>query len=70
MTIHSTIQEFWKLAEAGKSAALDINIKTGELLLQASKSKTGEIGNGTPAIPFSDDWARILLSNKGTITHG
>lgn len=64
------IEGFWKLVGNCRSAALDINTKTGELALRCTHSKTGELGLGTPPTVMSDDWARIVASDKGTIVRG
>lgn len=55
------------LHKSGKSAALDINLKTGELICNATKSVSGEMGNGTPGIPYTDDWMRIIETKSGVL---
>ena len=62
------VSKFWQLAAEGKSAALDINIKTGELACQYSQNvKTGAEGNGTPGIPDTADYMRIIVCEKGVV---
>lgn len=70
MTTRTTIAKFWALAHDNKSAALDIHTTTGELALRCTRSAAGIEGNGTPPACMTDDWARILTSDKGAITHG
>ena len=70
MKTRAVITDFWILAAAGKSAALDINCTTGELALRCTRSISGELGNGTPPTTYSDDWARIVTSLGGRIVKG
>ena len=67
MTNQTIINQFWKLQSAQKSCALDINSKTGELALRATKSNTGEIGNGTPPVEYTENWSRIILCLNGVL---
>lgn len=64
----SQIDKFRLLQKTKKSAALDINSETGELVVRCTKSTAGEEGNGTPPIPFTDKWERIMVCNKGVVT--
>lgn len=69
MTHTDAIQKFWRLASSGKSAALDINTQTGELLVQASRNlDTGAEGNGAPGVPYTGSWRRIILSTCGALS--
>lgn len=70
MSHQTTIAKFWRLAAAGKSAALDINALTGELAVRCTISKAGDEGNGTPPACMTNDWSRIITSNKGVISRG
>jgi hypothetical protein len=70
MNAQTTINQFWSVAEAGKSCALDINSQTGELVFRATKSGSGEIGNGTPPIPMTDNWVRLMVCIKGVVSRG
>lgn len=71
MTNKETIQEFWRLATTNKSAALDINTLTGQLVVQATKNlDTGAVGIGTPGEPYTVDWERIILSTRGVLSRG
>lgn len=64
------IEHFWALAGAGKSAALDINTATGELAVRCTRNAAGDEGNGAAPACMSDAWARLMTSDKGTITRG
>lgn len=70
MKARTVITNFWAMAAAGKSAALDINCTTGELALRCTRSTSGELGNGIPPTTYSDDWARIVTSLSGRIIKG
>lgn len=59
---------FNKLHAAGKSAALDLNTKTGQLICRASKSANGDLGNGSPGAPYGDDWVRIVETKNGELS--
>lgn len=64
-----TILKFWELARAGKNVALDINLQTGEIAYRCTKSAAGIEGSGTPPIPMSDAWYRIMVSNNHVVTN-
>ncbi len=66
----TAITKFWALANAGKSAALDININTGELVVRCTVSATGAQGNGAAPATYGDDWARIVSSDRGQVSQG
>lgn len=70
MDARTHITKFWALATDNKSVALDINTKTGEMTVRCTRSAAGVEGNGAPPTCMSDDWARIMTSNKGVISHG
>jgi len=70
MTTRTHIDKFWSLAMASKSAALDINTKTGELAVRCTRSASGDEGNGTPPACMTSDWARLMTSDKGVISRG
>jgi hypothetical protein len=70
MTARTHITKFWALASAGKSAALDINTKTGELTVRCTRGAAGDEGNGEAPGTMSDDWARIMTASRGTVTQG
>ena len=45
MTARSQIEHFWMLANAGKSAALDINTLTGDMAVRCTRNSAGVEGN-------------------------
>jgi len=63
----ANINKFWEFQKLGKSAALDVNNKTGEMVCLYTKSGAGADGNGTPPQTYSSDWTRICLSDKGVV---
>jgi hypothetical protein len=70
MTTRSQIEQFWMLANAGKSAALDIDTNTGELAVRCTRSSAGVEGNGYPPACYTDDWARVVICINGKVTRG
>lgn len=68
MDKYAQIHKFWKLAEQGRNAALDINKDTGDLIVRCTKSAAGE-GIGAIPVGYSDNWLRIVSSANGSITH-
>lgn len=65
-----TIAKFWRLAGERKSAALDVNTKSGEMTVRRSVSSEGIEGEGVVPATYSDDWARIVTSVQGMIIWG
>jgi hypothetical protein len=63
----SAVARFWRLHDQGRSAALDINTETGELVCMASVSDSGAEGLGTPAAPYSDCWLRLVTTTCGEL---
>jgi hypothetical protein len=70
MTTRSQIEHFWMLADAGKSAALDINTITGDLAVRCTRSLAGVEGKGTPPACGTDAWARVMSCINGEVTRG
>lgn len=68
MSKYHEIKKFWDLAEAGKSAALDINDESGDLVCRFTKSVTGEEGNGVAPIEYTDQWIRVAVLKNGEVT--
>lgn len=66
---HTTqISKFWQLQKAGRSVALDINTKTGELAARYSVSlPDGVEGNGTPPTLMGDEWRRVMSCTRGVV---
>ena len=56
------------LANAGKSAALDIDTNTGELAVRCARNSAGVEGNGYPPACCTDDWARVVICINGKVT--
>lgn len=70
MKHREAINKFWELIGAGKSAALDVSTETGEMVARFSKSAEGAEGNGTPPIPYTDAWARVMVGLNGQVRQG
>jgi len=70
MTTRAQIEHFWMLANAGKSAALDINTITGEMAVRCTRSAEGVEGKGAPPACYTDDWARVVICINGKVTRG
>lgn len=52
--------QFFKAVIQGLQAGLDVNVSNGEALCQMSISADGlREGQGTPGVPFSDQWVRV-----------
>jgi hypothetical protein len=69
MDAHIAIEEFWTLANAGKSVALDVNLETREFSVRYACTTTGEDAYGTPPRTMSEKWVRIVTSTGGLISH-
>lgn len=67
MSSIAVVIKFWQLHREKKSAAIDLNIKTGEIVCRCTHSIDDVYGNGTPPISFTDDWLRINLTLKGVL---
>jgi hypothetical protein len=68
-TTREKINKFWELQEAGKSVELDIDLLTGEVSVRCSENaKTGADGDGTPGIPVTDNWERVIVCDKGAVS--
>ena len=63
------VKQFFDLLNAGKKAALDVRLDTGEVVCQASHvTATGAIGNGTPGETFTHHWTRVARCADGKLT--
>ena len=60
---YAAIHKFWKYAQAGKNTALDMNLKTKEMLAHLG----GKDGKGTITIPYTDDWVRVIEFIDGRV---
>ena len=71
MTKYQAINKFHVLRQQNKSAALDIHDQTGELVCRftISNSQDKIEGNGTPPIPFSENWLRIIECREGVLLY-
>jgi len=61
------IEKFWALHALGRSAALDLNTETGELICRHSVSDTGAEGLAAPGQPHSDCWCRVVCTDRGAL---
>lgn len=67
-TSAANVKQFFDLLNSGAKAALDVNLRTGEVFCQATKNlQTGAIGMGTPGIPFTDQWTRVAACADGKL---
>jgi len=67
MNAREAKEKFWRLAEDKKSAAMDVNLKTGEFAVLCTKSVHGVEGNGYAPEPWTDDWVRLAVSYSGSV---
>jgi hypothetical protein len=63
----AAIAKFWRLHDLGRSAALDLNTETGEVVCMASISSAGAEGLGTPGQPYSACWVRVVSTMSGVL---
>ena len=61
----TNVKKFFDLMAAGKKAALDVRLDSGDVVCQFSKNiETGEEGNGTPGQPFTHEWTRVASCDR------
>lgn len=66
----ANVKQFFDLLHTGAKAALDVNLKTGEVACLATKNdQTGAIGVGTPGTPYTADWTRVAACADGKLSN-
>lgn len=62
------VKTFFDLLSTGAKAALDVNLKTGDVVCLATKNEqTGAVGVGTPGMPYTADWTRVAACADGKL---
>lgn len=61
------VARFWRLHGLGRSAALDVNTETGEMVCLATISDSGAEGLGEPGQPYSECWLRVVSTTRGVL---
>lgn len=69
MNQYAQISKFWRIASAGRNAALDLDKTTGEIICQFTRSPNGDNPDGYGSVPrtYGENWTRIVECKNGNV---